>query len=180
MTAIDRAKQKPEIGNNEERLGRDTHEKAQPREQAGTRICLRCGALGMHKHWFADKNMAEQVAADPLVHYVVCPGCKRTEDKLYEGEVLLQSPLILENREMVFGTIYHTAAKAFHDNPLSRVAHIQESDDKIRILTTTKTLAVRLGKAIHRALKGDLEIKPSPGEQYVIVKWSRKRLRKAS
>ena len=174
MTAINRAKKHPELGHNPERLTPDTHRANQLVEQAGTRICVRCGALGLHKHWFCDKGMAEKFAADPLVRYVICPGCKRTQDQHYEGEVMLESPLILQNKEMVFGTIYHTAARAFHDNPLARVAHIQESGDKIRMLTTTKSLAIRLGKAIHKSLKGTLKIKPSPGEQYVIVDWKRK------
>jgi hypothetical protein len=173
MTATYKVNNRPNVGFNEERLSRDTQVKPLAKEQAGTRICIRCGALGMHKHWFVDKKMTEKVAADPLVRYVVCPGCRRTEDQVYEGQVLLDSPLILQNKEMVFGTIYHTAAKAYQENPLSRVAHIQESGNKIYMLTTTKTLAVRLGKAIHRALKGHLEIKPSPGEQYVIVNWLR-------
>ena len=173
MKTIDRARRAPDMGHSGERLVEDRKFKPKEREQAGTRICQRCGAVGLQKHWFADKRMADKLAIDPLVHYVVCPGCKRIENKVYEGEVHLESPLLMKNKEMVYGTIYHTAARAFHDNPLARVAHIQEKDDQIYMLTTTKSLAERLGKAIHRAFKGELKIKPSPGEQYVIVRWFR-------
>lgn len=170
--ATERAKTHPEIGH-VERLIPDTHMKGQPREEAGTKICSRCDSVGIHKHWFSDRKITEKYAADPLTYETICPGCERIQNQIYEGEVLLDSPLIQKNREMVYGTIYHTAAKAYHDNPLARVAHIEEKGNRIHILTTTKSLATRLGKAIYKALSGTLTIKPSPGEQYVIVHWSR-------
>ena len=63
MATIDRAKQKPETGHSEERLKSASHVKATPLEQAGTRICDRCGAVGIHKHWFADRKLKETLAA---------------------------------------------------------------------------------------------------------------------
>lgn len=173
MRTLDRAKRAPEIGHSSERLVEDRKMKPKFKVQAGTAICERCKAVGLDKHWFFDTKLAEHYAADPLVRMVVCPGCKRVEDKMYEGEVTLESPLLSENKEMVYGTIYHTAAKAFHDNPFARIAVIEDMGDKIRLVTTTRWLAQRLGKEFHKAFKGHLEIKPSPGEKFVIVKWHR-------
>ena len=172
-TSIDRAKRAPEIGHSGERLIEDRRLKEKQRTQAGTAVCPRCGAIGIRKHWFAEPKMIERYASDPALRYALCPGCQRTEAKHYEGEVLLESQLLGENHEMVYGLIYHTAAKAFHDNPYSRIAVIQDDGDKIYMLTTTRTLAERLGKAFHRSFKGKLEIKPSPAEKYSIVQWRR-------
>jgi NMD protein affecting ribosome stability and mRNA decay len=163
----------PEIGRSAERLKEDHRITAKSKTQAGTALCDRCGAVGMHKSWISDRNLSEHFAADPLVRFVICPGCKRIEDKHYEGEVMLESPLLDSNKDMVYGTILHAEARAFLHNPLSRVAIIEDHGDKMRIVTTTCTLAERVGKAIHRALKGQIEIKPSPGEKFVLVKWSR-------
>lgn len=173
MKTLDKAKKRPEIGNNEQRLFEDEHFKDKHQTMAGTSICKTCSAIGMHKHWFVDKKLLDQALIDPLSNYVICPGCKRIEDHVFEGEVVLRSPLLAQHREMVYGTIYHTAAKAFHENPLSRLATIEESEEQIRILTTTRTLAERIGKAINGALKGHLQIKPSPREKFVSVHWVR-------
>ena len=169
----DRAKRAPEIGHSGERLVEDRKLKEKHHTQAGTAVCTRCGSIGLRKHWFAEPKLIERYAADPTLRYALCPGCDRTEKKHYEGEVLLESPLLGENHEMVYGLIYHTAAKAYHDNPLSRIAVIQDEGNKIYMLTTSRTLAERLGKAFHRSFKGKLEIKPSPEEKYSIVHWRR-------
>ncbi|MBX9686728.1 MAG: hypothetical protein K2X27_08500 [Candidatus Obscuribacterales bacterium] len=174
MKTHDRAKAAPEIGHASERLIEDRRVKDKTKTQAGTAVCERCQAVGMHKHWFVDNALYESMAGNPLVRMVVCPGCKRIEKKVYEGEVLLDSPLLAENREMVYGTLYHAAAKAFLRNPLSRVALIEEEGEQIRIVTTTCTLAERLGKAIQKAFKGKLKIKPSKDEKFVFVKWQRR------
>lgn len=173
MKSSNRAKSKPEIGRSTERLVEDRHMKPKWKAQAGTAVCAICGAIGMQKHWFIDPKMHENLLNDPLVRYVHCPGCQRVKNKVYEGEVNLKSSLLVSNQEMVYGTLYKAAAKAYLHNPLSRIASIEEHGDSIRILTTTCTLAERLGKAIHRALKGQIEIKPSPGEKFVFVNWQR-------
>ncbi len=173
MKTANRSKQRPEIGHSSERLYADAKMKPKFKTQAGVEICRECSAVGMRKHWFADSRMYQEFAADELVRYVLCPGCKRVESGILEGEVFLKSPLLAANQEMIYGTIYHTAAKAFHENPLSRIATLEDSGDQIHILTTTCSLAERIGKAINRALNGKLEIKPSKNEKFVIVRWNR-------
>lgn len=173
MKTLSGAKRAPEIGYGSKRLLEDHRTKPELKTQAGTVICEHCLAIGQHKHWFFDHKLSKQLAGDPLVRFVTCPGCKRVEDKIYEGEVTLDSPLLAANKDMVYGTLFHEAAKGFLHNPLSRVAVFEDSGDKIRIVTTTCTLAERLGKAIYKAFKGKIEIKPSPGEQFVFVKWWR-------
>lgn len=173
MKTVDRAKSKPELGHSTERLYEDRHTKQKKRTQAGKTICKRCGAIGMQKHWFVSSELAGEVKKNPLTRYVVCPGCQRVEDQHFEGEVVLKSPMLLEHDEMFWGTLYHAAAKGYLHNPLSQVASIHVEEDTIRIVTTTCTLAERLGKAIHKAFKGKLKITPSKDEKFVFVKWQR-------
>ncbi len=173
MTTMQRAKRSPEIGHSTERLFEDNRMKQKHFAQAGTALCTACGAVGMQKHWFVDERLSAQCALDPLVRPTICPGCDRLKEKLYEGELILESELLSDNREMVYGTIFHAAAKGFLHNPLSRIAIFEDDGNRIRVVTTTCSLAERLGKAIKRSLKGKLEIKPSPNENFVIVKWRR-------
>lgn len=173
MKTADRTKKRPEIGHSSERLYEDHRTKQKSRTQAGTAICEGCGAVGMQKHWFVDQKLSEHYAADPAVRFVTCPGCKRITDKIFQGELILESSLLSTNREMVYGTLFHAAAMGFLHNPLSRIAVFEDHGEKIRILTTTCTLAESLGKAIHKSMKGKLEIKPSKDEEFVIVRWIR-------
>ncbi len=173
MTTKERAKNNPQIGHSTERLFEDKRMKPKTHAQAGTALCSSCGAVGMQKHWFIDTNLSAKCAIDPLVRRVTCPGCKRLEDKIYEGELTLESSMLNANREMIYGILFHSAAKGFLHNPLARIAILDDQIDKIRVVTTTCSLAERLGKAIHGSLKGKLEVKRSPGEKFVIVKWHR-------
>ncbi len=173
MKTVDRAKARPEIGHSTERLYEDRHMKQKRKTQAGQMVCQRCGAVSMQKHWFVNSELAAQIKDNPLSRLVVCPGCQRVEDQHFEGEVVLKSPLLSEQREMFWGTLYHAAAKGYLHNPLSQIAAIHEKDDTIRIITTTCTLSERLGKAINKAFKGKLKITPSEDEKFVFVKWQR-------
>lgn len=173
MKTIDRAKANPAIGHSTERRIDDRRRKDESKTQAGTEICSLCRAVGMHKRWFVDSKLYEHFAADPTVRLVECPGCQRVSNKVYEGEVNLASPLLESNHNMIYGTLYHAAARAFMHNPLSRIAIIEDEGDKIRIVTTTCSLAERLGKAIHKALKGNLRIKAAKDERFVFVNWTR-------
>lgn len=166
---MDRAKFSQEIGHNSERVTKNNKER---RTQAGTAVCKTCSAINMRKHWFLNPQSYEKVIRDPLTRFVECPGCSRLAEKHIEGEVLLESPLLEAEKEMVYGTVYNAAARAFHENPLSRIYSIEDRGSQMRILTTTCTLAGRIGRVIKRAMKGNLEIKPSPGEKFVSVHWT--------
>jgi len=58
-------------------------------------------------------------------------------------------------------------------NPLHQIIDIYEEEDKTVIETTTDQLAQRLGRALYKAYKGDLEFKWSKGNKLVRVYWSR-------
>jgi hypothetical protein len=177
MKTIDRAKSNPQIGHSTERLVEDRRLKLSERAQAGSCLCQRCGAVSYHKHWFYDTSARHKVEADPTSRVVLCPGCERLERGVIDGEVLLESELLETNHEMVYGTIYHVAAKAFLSNPLSRVATIEDRGSQILIRTTTKTLATRIGKAIHKAMKGTLNTKSDPGDPLLRLHWYRRNKR---
>jgi hypothetical protein len=55
--------------------------------------------------------------------------------------------------------------------PLERIISIEEQDDEIMIKTTYEHLARRIGEAIHRAHKVDLQLNYPEGKKYVRVYW---------
>lgn len=163
----------PEIGHAQDRLPTDRRfEKKNPQEP-GASICTRCGAICHDKHWYIDPDMLKSLSRDPDVRTVHCPGCDRIERKIYDGEVILESELLVTHRESCLALIKHTEGKAWHDNPMSRIASMNENGRRIEILTTTRWLASRLGKQFYKSFKGTLEIKPSHREKFIRVYWSR-------
>jgi hypothetical protein len=111
----------------------------------------------------------------PGVEEVVCPGCRRIEAHVYEGEVLLESPLLISRKNEAVNLIHSTEEEARLDNPISRVASIEVRDGVIYVLTTTRWLAERIGKEFAKALGGHLTIDKPPREKFVRVHWIRDR-----
>ncbi len=69
--------------------------------------------------------------------------------------------------------ISHEEGKACADNPLSRVAAIQDHGDEIDLQTTTRFLAEQIGRAFRKSFKGTLTFQRLPREQFVRVRWDR-------
>ncbi|MBI4533817.1 MAG: hypothetical protein HY711_07695 [Candidatus Melainabacteria bacterium] len=163
----------PEIGHAQDRLYTDRRFTQKLLLERGTSLCTRCGAISVEKHWYIDEDKLKVLKKDPNVRQVLCPGCERVERHIYDGEVILESDLLLTNKDAAMGLIKHTEGKAWHDNPLSRIASLTENGKRIEILTTTRWLAHRIGKQFYKSFKGALEIKPSHREKFVRVYWSR-------
>jgi len=161
------------LGHASDRLFTDRRFRQKDNSTPGIAVCSVCQAINYDKHWFIDPAKLKALKKKSNVHNVRCPGCERIERHIHEGEVVLESNLLKADRTSCMGLIKHTEGKAWHDNPMSRIASIVERGNRIEILTTTRWLAARLGKEFHKCYKGKLEIKPSPREKYVRVYWSR-------
>ncbi len=142
-------------------------------DQPGTIVCPRCHAISTQKRWFLDEGRYEQLRQLPTTRLLLCPGCRRIERQIYEGDVRLRSPLLLPNKIQALHLIYHEEDKARQTNPFSRLAVVEDLGSEIRILTTTCWLAERIGRAFQKSFKGTLIRQRLPGERFVRVRWSR-------
>lgn len=143
-------------------------------DHPGIIVCPRCHAISVEKRWFVDERQYQELIGTPGVEPVVCPGCRRIEAHVYEGEVMLKSPLLVDRRDEALSLIYHTAEEARHENPIARVASLEEKEGEIYVLTTTRFLAQRIGKEFQKALGGDLAIDNLLHEKFARVRWTRK------
>lgn len=57
--------------------------------------------------------------------------------------------------------------------PLQRIMWVRDTEEGLEVATTTPHLAMRLGRAVHAAHKGELEIKPLEDEYMVRLFWRR-------
>ena len=143
------------------------------KDHPGTIICPRCHAISEIKRWFLDEAKYQELVHKPGIEMVVCPGCRRIEDKVFEGEVVLKSPMLEDVKEEAIRLIHHTEAEARQSNPFARLASVEVVDGEIRVLTTTRWLAQRIGKEFKKAFDGDLVIDNLPNEKFSRVRWTR-------
>lgn len=139
----------------------------------GTLYCPRCHAISTEKRWFLNEDLYQKLKADPQAQAVICPGCDAVERQLYDGEVLLRSPVLKANKEVALNLIHNEEARMREDNPLVRLASVEDRGDEIYILTINQSLAQRIGKAFQSAFHGKLEIQNLPGEQFSRVRWTK-------
>lgn len=142
------------------------------RTQPGHCYCTRCGAIGFRKRWYIDAVQEQILRQDHNANAVLCPGCTRVEQELYEGEVVLANSRFESLMGDVVGLIKHTEGRCWHKNPLARIATVTDENDVLHIHTTTRSLAEQIGKELHKAFKGKIEIKMTPGERLVRVYWT--------
>lgn len=103
----------------------------------------------------------------------LCPACRRIRDDYPAGELILSGSYLPEHREEIINLIKNITTEEERRSPLKRIMAMEESDNAMRITFTDDHLARRVGEALHRAHKGDLEIKYSEESRFLRVFWHR-------
>lgn len=138
---------------------------------AGPAVCERCHASLETDHWAYDEHRYAAMQALPDVHVTLCPGCLRVERRLYEGEVTVRHRWNVFDKEMVLHIIHNEEARLRAANPTARIALIEDRGDEMYILTTTRFLAERIGKALEKSCHGTLRLSHLPRERFTRVWW---------
>ncbi len=102
-----------------------------------------------------------------------CPACRRELDRLPAGLLYLSGAYLDQHREEILNIATNQSQAASALRPLQRIMWIEQTGDNTEIATTNSHLAMRIGKAIADACKGDLTIKHAPDAQLVRVYWER-------
>ncbi|HDC92586.1 MAG TPA: ATPase [Candidatus Acetothermia bacterium] len=131
-------------------------------------VCERCGLFYRDGHW---QHPPEDLPRD--AHRALCPACRREHDRYPGGLLYLGGSYLAEKRDEILNLVRNQEEEARRQRPLQRVLWIKDEGDEVEIATTTPHLAMRIGRAIHSAHKGDLEIKPLEDEYMVRLFWRR-------
>ena len=142
-------------------------------DRPGTIICPRCHAISDSKRWYFDEARYQVLKDRSDVTVMTCPGCDRLDRQIYEGEVHLRSPLLARQKEQALNLIYNQETEAMQENPISRLAAVQDHGEEIAVITTTRFLAERIGKEFRKAFDGKLRIDRLPREKFARVYWER-------
>lgn len=147
-------------------------------------VCAHCGAVYHNHHWAlptggsaksrqgVGKNGAARKAS-PNGHRVLCPACRKAEEKDPGGIVTLSGEYWPRHRDEILNLIRNEEKKAMSLNPVERILLIEEQNGHLVVQTTNEKLAQRLGRAIQKACHGEVEYKWSADTKLVRVAWRR-------
>lgn len=128
--------------------------------------CKDCGALWRRGRW-------SWGAAPAGAHLALCPACRRIRDRLPAGYVHLGGEFFAAHRAEVLGRVRRCEAAEKRGHPLERIMAIAADGEGVVVTTTGAHLAHRIGEALARAFKGELDSRYLKGDKLLRVKWSR-------
>jgi hypothetical protein len=138
-------------------------ERYRPPEPA---VCPTCGVVYEHGayHWKPRPTGAQEHA---------CPACRRIADRYPAGYLTLEGPFLRQHREEIMRLVHNEAARTRGEHPLERIMNVDEQEGRTVITTTDVHLPRRIGDALHRAYRGESEIKYAHDDYQVRVTWRR-------
>lgn len=134
--------------------------------------CKRCHAVYHNKRWTMDEALYKKRGNHKKTLLVLCPACQKIRDKYAEGFVTLKGDYLKEHRQEILNLIKNEEERAMGLNPLERISGIKDNGRQVNITTTHEKLAQRIGRKIHSAFKGNLEMKLTE-DRITRVVWER-------
>jgi len=134
------------------------------RKLADPTVCPECGATYHSGRWTWRTGPAEAPRS-------LCSACQRIKDDYAAGFVTVRGGFASEHRDEILNLIRNTEDREKEDHPIKRIMDIVEVEGGLDLRTTEVHLAQTIGKALHKAFKGNLEL--SYDEDIVRVAWER-------
>lgn len=138
----------------------------QPGKRAGLISCQDCGAVLRDGRW-------QWLSLVPFgAQQSTCPACLRTRDKNPAGELRLIGKFSKRQRLELEALARHQEDEEKLDHPLNRIMKIDSDGDGMTITTTDIHLPRRIGRAIYRAHRGDLDVHYDSNNYFVRAVWN--------
>lgn len=145
------------------------HDEAMP-EPA---VCTVCHAIYRNKRWYLKDKEYAQISEQETVNEVVCPACQKINDLYPEGVVTLKGGYLWRHEEEIRNILRNTENITMAKNPLGRIMSIKTEGDALVIETTEEKLAEHIGRALHKAHQGNLDVVWSDNHSLCRVAWER-------
>ena len=127
-------------------------------------VCPDCGATYRDGRWTWKHGPVEAPRH-------LCAACERVRDGYPAGFVTARGHFALGHRDEIIRIARNTEAAEKREHPIKRIMNTIEDPEGVVFETTELHLAQAIGRAIHGAFKGDLEV--AFAEDIVRVNWSR-------
>lgn len=136
-------------------------------------VCTDCHAMYRNKRWMTDPVAYSLAVNDRQTRKVTCPACRKTADGYAEGIVTLAGEYLVEHEEEIRNILKNEEERIRARNPLERIMRMETTGDELRIETTEQKLAEHLGRTLHRAHQGELQVNWSGDHAVCRVHWER-------
>ncbi len=130
-------------------------------------VCPTCGAVYHQGRW----QWADSYPFD--AHRETCQACHRIRDHYPAGVITLSGAFTQQHKTDIVNLVRHHEALETKEHPLHRIIKIDEHPDSIIISTTDIHLPRRIGEALRRAYKGDLDLQYAEETYFIRVHWRR-------
>jgi hypothetical protein len=128
--------------------------------------CKDCGAVWRRGRW-------SWGAAPAGAHGARCPACRRIRDRLPAGYVSLAGEFFEAHRDEVLRRVRRCETAEKRGHPLERIMGIAAEGEGLLVTTTGAHLAHRIGDALRRAYKGELDARYLKADNLLRVTWRR-------
>jgi len=154
--------------------GRSTNPYYEDHKYPEPTVCPRCHLVYHNGRWQRQETAPSEAAGTAAAsHENHCPACRREMDRMPGGLVSLRGTYWQAHRDEIEHILRNQEKSAAAHRPLQRIMWFEASDVEAEVATTNPHLAVRMGKAVESACKGNLVVKHGQGDQLVRVYWER-------
>lgn len=130
--------------------------------------CSVCGLVFLGGRWTI------KTVREPIKNNETCPACRLIRDKLPLGVAEFEGKFLSEAAKKELKNIIKNIEERVREKrPLQRIMKTEDDGKKITVWTTYDHLARRIGEAVYKAFKGELNIKYAEGERFARIYWRR-------
>lgn len=133
---------------------------------SGPTRCVKCGSLFINGRW-------TWKPAPPVAGEVICPACRRIADRLPAGMIDLRGEFYMQHQEEIINLVRNIEKHEMDAHPMERIMSITQEGNRAQVTTTGIHIARRIGEALGRAFKGELEIQYADGDKTIRISWER-------
>lgn len=130
-------------------------------------FCPDCQALYQHGRWTWPRT------GDNLREPHLCSACRRIRERFPAGEVLVSGKYLKSHRHEIVNLMQNVIREEEKRSPLKRVIDFTSENGTLRVSLTDVHLARKIGESLHKAYRGELDVKYSEGERFVRLYWHR-------
>lgn len=130
-------------------------------------VCPDCKAVFRNGRW----QWSESWPLDS--HQIRCQACQRIRDNYPAGLITLKGGFVKGHREEIIALARNLEKEENANHVLHRIMGIEEGPAALVMKTTDIHLPRRIGDALRRAFKGELELRYEEEGCFLRVDWSR-------